>query len=213
MWIKATGLLATFVASAGWAQENAPAGLLRGDLQAWNGTPRGGEFTFRAVPGILYSCSYDAKTYFELDHRSITIAGAQTGDHLEIVSDQKPGSGLCYARTVHILDPPRAYLVPGVRPHPKAPSVPALLLTPHSELSVSGSVLQVTRDSLWLRFRSGEHKLIRLRPDTRFLSEGQPSDASSLPVNTLVFVRGARDLDNGFEACQVIWGGIFQPAH
>jgi hypothetical protein len=165
--------------------------------------------TFRAGPELVYSCSYDDKTYFERDHQMVTIARTEKGDHLELVTDRNPGSAVCYARTVHILDPPRS--VPGVRPQPKNTVSPALLFTPRAELSLSGSVMRLAQDSLLLRLRSGEHKLIVVRPDTRFLSAGQPANPSSLRANTLVFVRGARDLYDRFEAYQVIWGDIFQP--
>src|SRR5260370_38954609 len=96
-------LLATAVATA---QENAPSGFLRGQLLSWTGTPRAGEFTFQATENRVYFCSYDEKTYFEREKRHITIAGTEKGDRLEVVSDQRQGSTVWYARTVHVIDEP-----------------------------------------------------------------------------------------------------------
>ncbi len=73
----------------------------------------------RSAEGPVYLCSFDEKTYIERDDRRISMAGAEKGDRLEIVSDRRQGSTLCYARTVHILDAPRN--LPGAR-RPAAPS-------------------------------------------------------------------------------------------
>lgn len=193
------------------AQESAPMGLLRGDLIRWTGTPRGGEFTFRATENHIYFCSYDAKTYFERDNQRITMAGAETGDRLEVVSDHKQGSEVCYARTVHILNVPRNQGVQGLRPRPRASSLPAESFARRGDLTFSGVVLRVTRDILTLRSRSGEHTVIHLRPDTRYLTQGQMADLGSLRANTLVFIRASRNLDDQVEAYQVIWGEILRP--
>ena len=107
-----------------WTQENAPAGLLKGDFLSFTGTPRGGQFTFQSSGDRLYSCTYDDKTYIERESRLITIAGAQTGDRLQVVSDYKNDSMVCYARLVHILELEHIRLVPGVRPHSKASNRP-----------------------------------------------------------------------------------------
>jgi len=64
---------------------------------------------------------------------------------------------------------------------------------------------------LYLRSRAGERSAIRLRPDTRFLMEGQPSELGSLRANLVVFVRAGKNLDNEVEAYQVVWGEILQP--
>src|SRR5579864_9346286 len=115
-WAKA--LVGIVVATAATlAQENAPPGLFKGDFLSWTGTPRNGQFVFQTAGNRVYSCSYDDKTYMERDNRRITIAGAEKGDRLEIVSDYKPDSIVCYARLVHVLDTQHTYAAPGVRPH------------------------------------------------------------------------------------------------
>src|SRR5437879_5267611 len=120
-WAKA-GIGIMIATAALWAQENAPVGLLRGDFLSWTGTPRKGQFLFQAAGNRIYYCSFDDKTYMEREGRRIEIA--QKGDRLEIVSDRGPDSMACYARLVHVVDPQRAYLAPGVRPHAKARSRP-----------------------------------------------------------------------------------------
>jgi len=200
------------VAATATAQENAPPGFLRGDLLSWTGT-RSGQFTFRAAAGDrLYSCSYDDKTYIELENRRITLALAQTGDRVELVSDRRLGSPLCYARTVHVLEPQRTFFVPGVRPRLRTASATSALFIPHPNLSFSGAVVRLTSDALILRSRSGERSVVRLRPDTRYIAQGQTAEPGNLPVNTLVYIRGGRNLYDEVEAYQVIWGEILQPA-
>jgi hypothetical protein len=201
--------LCLLLAAAALAQESAPPGLLRGVLLSWSAAADGGAFTFLGFENRVYSCSYDQKTYMERDNQRITFARAEKGDRLEIVSDRRPGSPLCYARTVHILNDPRAYLMPGVRPRPKEPAFATL--TPRANLTFTGVVVRVTSATLTLRSRSGEHQLIHVRPDTRFLGEGQVAGPGSLRANTMVFVRAGKNLDDEVEAYQVIWGGILHP--
>jgi hypothetical protein len=200
-----------WAAAAATAQENAPPGFFRGDLQGWIGTSRSGQFTFRASPDRLYSCSFDDKTYFERNQQRITLAVAGKGDRVELLSDRRLGSGLCYARIVHVLDPPAVYLVPGVRPHPEAAPARSVSFLPHANLSFSGVVARLTADLLVLRTRSGNHQMIRLRPDTRYMAQGQTAGPGSLQANTIVYIRGGTDLNNQIEAYQVIWGEILQP--
>jgi len=197
---------------AALAQDNAPPGFLRGDLVSSTGT-RSGQFLFRASSADrVYSCSYDEKTYIERDNERITLALAQAGDHVELVADRKLGSSLCYARTVHVLVPQPVFFAPGVRPRLRPVSASSAPFTPHPNLSFSGVVVRLTSDALILRSRAGEQRTVLLRPDTRYLAQGQTAEPSNLPVNTVVFIRGARNLYDQVEAYQVIWGEILQPA-
>jgi hypothetical protein len=191
-------------------QENAPPGFLHGGLVNWTGTPRGGQFTFYLSAGQLYVCSYDEKTYIERENRRISMAATEQGDRLEIVSDRRPNSTLCYARTIHILEDPRAHFVPGVKPRPRAESATPVPM-PHTNLTLTGAVYHIAGELLILRSPSGDHQTVLLRPDTRYLCEGQTTDAASLAVNTVVFVRVEKNLRDEVEANQVIWGGILQP--
>jgi hypothetical protein len=70
--------------------------------------------------------------------------------------------------------------------------------------------MRVDPQLLTLRTRRGEQHLL-LRQDTRYLGDGARVDLKSLQVNTRVFVRAGRNLDQEIEAYQVIWGSIVQP--
>lgn len=193
------------------AQENGPVGLLRGELLNWSGTAHGGQFVFRTTEGRSYSCTFDNKTYVERETMRATMAALSAGDRLEVVTDRRAPSNLCYALTVHVLDVPRAFVVPGVRPRARPASASHDPFPPRGELTFSGVVLRVMPDALFLRSRSGERQTLRLRPDTRYFAEGQTADSGSLRANTVVFVRARKNVDDEVEAYQVIWGGILRP--
>jgi hypothetical protein len=209
-WAKASLGIVLGMASV-WAQENAPAGFLKGDFLSWTGTPGSGEFVFQSTGNRIYSCTYDDKTYIERDKRYITIASAEKGDRMEIVSDNRRGSMVCYARLVHILDPQRAYIAPGVRPRPKASNRPIEPFGPRGNMTLSGLVMGLGSNVLTLKSRSGEYQTIHLRADTRYSDGGQTAEAGNLRVNTLVFIRCSRNLENEVEAYQVVWGEILRP--
>jgi len=191
------------------AQEDAPAGYLKGEFVSWSGSSRGGEFTFRSTSQQLYSCSFDQKTYIERWNQRITFASAGQGDRLELVSDHPRESAPCYARLVQIVDSTVVRAVPGVRPHLLSPK-PSFTLGPRGNMTIAGVVLRVFPELLVLRLRTGEQRFVRLRSDTQYLAQGQPSPAGSLRANTLVFVRAGKDLYGEVEAYQVIWGEILQ---
>lgn len=207
-WAKA-GFGIVIAAAALWAQENAPVGLLKGDFLSWTGTPHSGQFLFQAAGNRIYSCSFDDKTYMEREGRRIDIA--QTGDRLEIVSDRRGDSIVCYARLVHVLDPQSAYLAAGVRPRAKASIRPIEPFGPRGNLTFSGLVMSVKSNVLTLKSRAGEYETIHLRPDTRYSTGGQTAEAANLRNNTLVFVRCGRNVEDEVEAYQVIWGEILRP--
>ena len=211
MWWAKAVLGVIVAASATIAQENAPPGLFKGEFVSWTGTPRNGEFIFQTAGNRVYSCTYDDKTYMERENRRITIANAEKGDRLEIVSDHKNDSSICYARLVHVLDVQRSYVVPGVRARTKVSNRTVEPFGPRGNMTVSGLVMRVTSKILTLKSRAGEYQTIYLRPDTRYSTEGQTADASNLRVNTVVFVRCGRNLEDEVEAYQVVWGEILNP--
>jgi len=207
----ATILAGLAFAAAMPAQESAPIGILRGDLVTWAGTARNGQITFHASGDRLYQCSYDDKTYFERDNQRISIAAAQRGDPMEILSDRRIGSEACYARTVEFVEIRPVRIVPGVRPGLRSNRAAADRWAPRGELTLTGVVLRLHPDRLVLRTRAGEHKTILLRPDTRYSSEGQSLDVSALNVSTRVFIRAGKNLEGDLEAYQVMWGDILEP--
>jgi len=209
-WAKA-GFSIVLSTAGAWTQENAPAGLLRGDFLSWSGTARSGQFVFQAAGNRIYSCTYDDKTYIERESRLITIVGAEKGDRLRIVSDYKSGSVACYARLVHILELEPIYEMPGVRPRSKHASQPVEPFGPRGNMTLSGLVRGVKSNVLTLKSRTGNYETIQLRSDTRYSTEGQAAEAGHLRVNTLVFVRCGKNLENQIEAYQVVWGEILKP--
>ena len=78
-------------------------------------------------------------------------------------------------------------------------------------MTFAGVVFRINADVLILRMRTNEHKTIHLRSDTRYLSQGQTLDRGNLEVNTLVFIRAGKNLDDEIEAYQVIWGKVLDP--
>jgi hypothetical protein len=78
-------------------------------------------------------------------------------------------------------------------------------------MTFSGMVVRLSPEMMVLRTRSEPRQTIQLRPDTRYVSDGVRADAADLKVNTHVFVRCGRNLDDEIEAYQVIWGGIVRP--
>lgn len=209
MLLKTAGCLFVLAVAQAWAQSDAPTGLLRGDFVNWSGTPRSGNFTFRATTHQLYSCSYDQKTYIERSNQRITFAAAGPGDHLELITDHQFNSSACYARMVQVIDPPIVPASALTHFHPRS-STSSAFPAPRANVTVAGVVLRVFPDLLALRLRTGEEQFLRLRPDTQYLAQGQASARGSLHANTLVFIRAAKDFYGEMEAYQVIWGGILE---
>lgn len=192
--------------------QQAPIGIVRGELVTWRTAAGTGQIDMKTAEGRAYQCSFDKKTYFERDNQPVTSGAMAAGDRLEIVSDRKFGSQLCYARTVHLSDagtPPR--LGPGGRPRFRREQSPTESFAPRGDITLAGVVVSVERDLLTLRTRVDGDKLILLRQDTRYIGDGQRVDAAGLKRNTRVFIRAGRNLDDDVEAYQVVWGEIVQP--
>jgi hypothetical protein len=205
--LTVTILLATATIAA---QENAPIGILRGDLIAWSGTSRAGLLTFRNADNRTLECGFDDKTWFERENEHIVISAMRAGDHLELVADHKPPSTKCYARTVQILDnvlPRRTSSgKPGLRFHNSATE----LFAPRGDMTFAGVVMGINGNWLTLLTRNKERHVLLLRPDTRYLGEGLPQERSKLAPQTLVFVRAGRNLDGDIEAYSILWGEILE---
>ncbi len=199
-----------FLAFAGSVQQ-APIGIVRGDLVKWEASAGSGELDFKTIEGRLYQCSFDAKTYFERDNQRVAPGVMAAGDRVEIVSDHKAGSEICYARTVHVSDAVAVRTGPGGRPRLRHEQSPTESFAPRGDMTFAGRVVRVDHDVLTLRTRADGDKLILLRQDTRYIGDGQRVEPAGLKRNTRVFVRAGRNLDNDIEAYQVVWGEIVQP--
>jgi hypothetical protein len=188
------------------AADEAPIGIVRGDLVSWEGAANSGEMKI-AYSGRLLQCGFDGKTYFERDNQRIAPGAMAAGDRLEIVADHKPGAKVCYARTVHVVEARTA----GMRPRARHWPDPTEAWAPRGDMTFSGLVVAMNADALTLRKRTGGEQTLALRPDTRYLGNGLRVDAKALKLNTRVFVRAGRNLDDEIEAYQVIWGQIVEP--
>ncbi|HEX6896222.1 MAG TPA: hypothetical protein VF146_13180 [Bryobacteraceae bacterium] len=204
MWARGTAWFLALAAGCAMAQESAPPGLLHGELISSQGVAKRGEFQFLAGGDRVYTCSYDERTYVERDKQSTTIDQLSKGERLEIIADGQPGSGRCYARAVETV-PSAAH-----RSKPRAEE-PFKADSWSQPFTLSGAVVSINPEILILRLRSGEHKVIRLRVQTRYLQDGQATERSALLASTVVSIRAIKNVHGETEASQVIWGEILLP--
>jgi hypothetical protein len=197
----------TLLCAALTAAPDMPSGIFRGSLEALEGTPAGGQITARAPDDTVASCTYDARTYFERDKVRVNSARLQPGDPIEVLADRRPGSRICYARTVHVVAPPLS--APALRLQERNKRRSAVLL-PRGDLTLAGLVIRHEPGRLVLRTRDGEVTLA-IRPDTRYLNGGVGASEEDVVVNTRVSVRAGRNLLGAIEAYQVFWGEIGEP--
>jgi hypothetical protein len=189
------------------AQNRMPVGIVRGDVVAWQGNSTAGELQIKNPDNVVYDCQYDVRTYFERDLHRISVAGLRAGDPVEVVADRKPGTSVCYARTVHVVDAHFLQPAPGQRLRLRSAPSPTEAWAPRGDMSISGMVVQRAKYTLTLKTRTGTETLL-LRPDTRYVGAGLRVAAESLEINQRVFVRAGRNLDGDVEAYQVMWGEI-----
>jgi hypothetical protein len=192
-----------------FAQEPQSAPLLSGVLLERDTQTASGEFSVRAADNQVFRYRYDAKTYVERDSGSIDVPRLRPGDKVEVLSDRIPGIALRYALTVHVLPPPEPARATGRR-RARANSGSDDRWIPTGDVSCSGVVFRVYSGRMSLRTRTGEQTIL-LRPDTRYLADGNLVDASALKPNMRVFVRAGRSLYDEVEAYQIVWGTILQP--
>lgn len=198
------------VAGPALAQENAPIGILRGDLVAWSGSSRTGSIVFRNAEKRLFECTFDDKTWFERENEHIAISAMRPGDHLELVADRKTPSAPCYARTVQVLDITTTRRTASGKPVFRYHNSATELFAPRGELTFAGIVTGIDGNELTIRTRDKVKHVLLLRTDTRYLGDGLPRERSSLEPQTLIFVRAGRNLDGDIEAYTIIWGDILE---
>jgi hypothetical protein len=161
----------------------------------------------RTPLGSTYGCNFDRHTYFEQNAQRIFSGALRPDDPVEMITDVKGGE--CYARTVRIVPAPSSGKLLNVRPYRAALDN----LFPRGNLTFSGVVRRLNGQMLVLRTRTEPEQIVLLRDDTRYLAGGLPSDFSQLAVNTRVFIRGGKNIENDLEAYQVIWGEIPGPRY
>lgn len=208
-----TVALLTAASGLAFAQVSAPVGVVRGEVMRAQGSENVGDLTLKVSDTQVYTCHFDGFSYLERDGQRIGAGALKPGDKLEIIADQKPGTTSCYARTVRVVYDRPVVTNPGYRVNLRsAPRVgTADLLFPRGNMTFAGVVLRMNPEMIVLHTRTDAEKVVRLRQDTRFMDSGAPCTRATLPVNTRVFVRAGRNLDNEVEAYQVIWGQIPGP--
>jgi hypothetical protein len=197
-------LLASAVQSAA---TNIPVGIFRGTLAAWQGTAAAGELTVRDMEGMLLSCGYDGRSYFERARQRVAVSTLTAGDVIELLADRRPGSQDCYTRTVHVIPPAPPVRPRASTPAPAAPKPTVERFQPRGDRTFAGVVIRREPGQLTIRTRDGEQTL-RLRRDTRYFFGGLRAELAEVAVNTRVFVRAGRNLYGEIEAYQVSWGEI-----
>ena len=188
-----------------------PPPQLTGVLLERDGDVPAGEFSVRAPDNQVYRFQFDAHTTVTRESFPIDVNRIAPGDKVEVASEAVAGSLLRYAQTVHVLTPaPRMTLSDGrvfapasVRPGYEKP-------LQMGTLTFSGVVARMNEQSLVLRTRAGEQKLL-IRKDTRYVDNGDTVEAAELRPNMRVFIRAGKNVYEQLEAYQVIWGKILDP--
>jgi hypothetical protein len=202
------GCAGALVAVALMAQQPGTDRTVRGTLLEWDSGPTG-DLSVRVRDNHVYCFRFDRTTAVERDGVRAGLPDLRKGDMVEIVAGQGPNAWLRRAESVRV-----------VVMHPDAPPVRAEAsarlstlddLFPRGSLTLSGIVTSLNPGRMVLRTRTQGDTEIVLREDTRYFGDGRESGFSGLAVNTRVFVRAGRNLDDNVEAYQVIWGGILQP--
>jgi hypothetical protein len=188
---------------------------VRGKLLEWDASDAG-QMLVRAADNRVHCIRFDAKT--EVDSRGwhTRMASLHKGDMVEVAVVPGPTARQSYARSVLLLGSPAPAPQPRrerARPEPAARSIYDSLddLFPRGNLTFSGTVVEINSGRVILRTREKETTSILLRPDTKYIQDGSPSSSGALRVNTRVFVRAGKNLDNEIEAYRVVWGRILQP--
>lgn len=121
------------------------------------------------------------------------------------------GTGIRYARTVHVVEPPRPARPTLSASRARSYRSPLEQMIPTGNLTFSGVLHRVSAERVVLRTRDGADRTILLRQDTRFLDGGEIADVRNLEPNMRVFIRAGRDLYGEVEAFQIVRGAILQP--
>ena len=187
------------------AQDDVPIGLVRGSLIETKGSERAGQIKVRTPDGLVFTCLYDDKTYMEHTAMRIFASALHVDDPIEVVGDRQKFPGRCYARTIRVVDSPLAN-PSRIRPYRMVTEH----IAPRGNLTFSGVVVRIQDELLILRTRDGDASML-LRPDTRYIDGGSPTERAYLKPNMRVSVRGGKNLEKQTEAYQIYWGEILKP--
>jgi hypothetical protein len=207
--MRLPGLMAVLLPAALTAQAPEGPGLVRGILLECEEHGGAGAFSVRTASHEVFRFSFDAKTYLERDKERIEARRLVSGELVEVVADR--GRGMRYARTVHVVEPPRPARPPLLPGMVRTYRSPLEHMVPTGNLTFSGVLSRVNGERVVLRGRDGADRTILLRGDTRFLDGGEIVELGNLRPNMRVFIRAGKDLYGEVEAFQIIRGGILQP--
>jgi hypothetical protein len=201
---------------AAFAQELALAPLVRGDFELWTGSDSQGAFTIDVPQVGSRRCAFTSKTYFEKDHKRISISRIEPGQLIEVLSERTAEPPRCRALIVRALN--REAIKAAAAAAQRAARIrvysnpsPTEWFAPRGNLLYSGIVVRLDQETLMLRLRSGERHLFQLRPDTRYLGAGGVAAHDQVPLNRPLQVRAGRTYDNALEIFSITWGEILQP--
>lgn len=172
--------------------------VLRGIVVRRELSVRSGVLTVRAGD-LVVKFHFDGRTYVERDNRPIEGAQLRPGEQVEVVSDAVSGTELRNAQSIHVIP---VKLVERHRPP---------LEKPKGDLTFSGLILRLGNGRMMLHRREEGDIEILLRPDTRYMVNGDLVSAENLKTNMRVEVRAARDVAGKVEAYQVVWGSMLAP--
>lgn len=184
-----------------------PLGILRGILAGWNGDVHGGELNLVLDNGRPYTCTFDGRSYVELGRMRSVITRLNPGDSLEVVTDRLTQSSRCFARMIYVVhndvqkfrqERPGGFALERATEH----------ISPRGNVTYSGVVLKREGDTFLMKTRQDGVRQLRLRPDTRFVLDGNLVDAGMLEPNARIFVRAGFSSEDELEVYQVVRGEI-----
>lgn len=204
-------LFCSVMAATQTAQQDAS---VHGTLLERDAQTASGEFSVRLADSEVLRYRFDGRTRVERDRQGIDVARLRPGDTVEVLSHDIAGSPLRYASAIRVEstdEPPEpVHAVPLGRIRSSyRNSIDRFL--PTATLAFSGVVLRSNPEHVILHTRDGVEQTILLRPDTRYLEDGNVVEAGALKPNMRVFIRAGRTLYNEIEAYQVVWGQILMP--
>jgi hypothetical protein len=198
------------------AQDMAPVGIVRGDLSLLLVRAGKGTLDVKTADGTVYQCNFDSQSLIERDNLPIAPALMRKGEQIEVLADRKRDQ--CYARIIRVLsgralnsNHVASATASGQRNKWRFSTNAIDHLYPRGNLTFSGVIVRLNNSMLVLRTRTEPEKIVMLRDDTRYLDSGLPGEHSNLAVNTRVFIRCSKTIEDTLEAHQVIWGQIAGP--
>jgi hypothetical protein len=196
-------------AALAMAQQPPTLDLVHGELLETEGL----EFAVRSDDYRVHRFRVDDQTFVERDQQRVKLPELLAGDIIDVVTDRTiPPAGPRYARLVKVS---KARLEAKTTPTPSSrfrySDYPNSILLSRGAQTFSGIITRMRDSRIVLRTRSGEERMFRLRGDTIFRNAGRSVSASDVVMQSPVFIRAGRSIENELEAYEVMWGEILKP--